>query len=399
MTTHGISQRELAAAVGISQPAISQLVNHHQWPKRDTAKVRERLGAFLTGKGISYEIAQENASADRHSTDATSNMTEDNEEKTMLLPKQSLTHAARKHFKLLLDPFAEHLVRSESDLFLPFEVESVKVSMYHTAVYGGMTAVTGESGAGKSTLRRMLIGQLSRGVHPDRDNGKKIKVIEPSVLEMEDNDIKGKTLKTASLLEAIMYTIAPNVRLKRTQEARHRQLHEELIKSSDAGYHHVLIIEEAHSLPLPTLKHLKRLRELENGGTRLLSILLIGQTELADKLSMRDARVREVAQRCDIIHLPPLTQYLTEFLTFKLALTQQPLEAFFTPDGIKEMQKKLTVRKEQRTTDGKGRETVVISNIYPLAVANFTIASLNVAAELGAPTVNADVVEEVFRRV
>lgn len=317
----------------------------------------------------------------------------------MLLQKQSLSQAARKHFKLLLDPFAEHLVRSESDLFSPFEVETVKVSMYHTAVYGGMMAVISESGAGKSTLRRMLIGQLSQGLHPDRDGGKKIKVIEPSVLEMEDNDVKGKTLKTSALIEAIMYTITPNIRIKRTQEARHRQLHEELIKSSDAGYHHVLIIEEAHSLPLPTLKHLKRLRELENSGTRLLSILLIGQTELADKLSVRDPRVREVAQRCDVVHLPPLTQYLKEFLAFKFKVTQQPLEAFFTDDGITEMQKKLTVHKDQLSTDGRERKKVVISNVYPLAVANLAIAGLNVAAELGIPTVNADVIKDVIARV
>ena len=37
---------------------------------------------------------------------------------------------------------------------------------------------------------------------------------------------------------------------------------------------------QAHSLSTPTIKHLKRYRELELGYTKLVSIILIGQPEL-----------------------------------------------------------------------------------------------------------------------
>ncbi|HBU7864623.1 TPA: AAA family ATPase, partial [Escherichia coli] len=114
----------------------------------------------------------------------------------------------------------------------------------------------------------------------------------------------------AAIAEAIISTIAPLESIKRSQDARFRQLHRVLKDSSQAGFSHVLVIEEAHSLPIPTLKHLKRFFELESGFKKLLSIVLIGQPELADKLSERNMEVREVVQRCEVVELLPLDNSL-----------------------------------------------------------------------------------------
>ncbi len=46
--------------------------------------------------------------------------------------------------------------------------------------------------------------------------------------------------------------------------------------------------------------------------------MLIGQPELATKLSERNMEVREVVQRCEVVELLPLDNNLEEFLTFKL---------------------------------------------------------------------------------
>ncbi|SUI22154.1 Gp08 [Salmonella enterica subsp. salamae] len=135
--------------------------------------------------------------------------------------------------------------------------------MYQTATHGGMLAVWGESGSGKSTLRRDLIDRLQR------ESASTI-IIEPYVLAMEDNDRTGKTLKAASIAEAILRAIDPNARPKNSPEARFAQVHQALKDSADSSQSsHVLIIEEAHSLPVPTLKHLKRFLELEHGFKRL----------------------------------------------------------------------------------------------------------------------------------
>lgn len=59
-------------------------------------------------------------------------------------------------------------------------------------------------------------------------------------------------------------------------------------------------------MPLPTLKHLKRFFELKRGFERLLGIVLIGQIELAVKLSENNPAVREVVRPCEVVTLQPL---------------------------------------------------------------------------------------------
>ncbi|EBA1658102.1 hypothetical protein HW82_27600, partial [Salmonella enterica] len=113
-------------------------------------------------------------------------------------------------------------------------------------------------------------------------------------------------------------------------------------ESSQCG--HVLIIEEAHSLPVPTLKHLKRFLELEHGFKRLLSIILIGQQELRDKLSERSASVREVVQRCEMVRLEPLGDDLEAFLAFKFERAGRKVSEFIDESGIQAIRDKMTVK-------------------------------------------------------
>ena len=51
--------------------------------------------------------------------------------------------------------------------------------------------------AGKSTLRRDLIERINH-------DGLPVIVIEPYIIAMEDNDLKGKTLKAAHIAESII---------------------------------------------------------------------------------------------------------------------------------------------------------------------------------------------------
>ena len=246
---------------------------------------------------------------------------------------------------------------------------------------GEYVAIMGESGAGKSTLRRDLIDRLVRESLP-------VIVIEPYILAMEDNDVKGKTLKASHIAEAILNTIAPLESVKRSPEARFRQLHRVLRDSSRAGHRHVLIIEEAHGLPIPTIKHLKRFFELELGFKKLLSIILIGQPELKAKLSERNQDVREVVQRCEMVELAPLDGgRLDEYLKFKFDRLGKPIGEVIDASGIDALRAKLTLTSTRRDR--------TVSLLYPLAVGNLLTACMNLAAEIGVPTVTADVVKGV----
>ncbi|EDV3148425.1 AAA family ATPase [Salmonella enterica subsp. enterica] len=374
-----IDQREIAGMLGISEAAVAQLVNHGRWPRRKTEQLRKQITELLASRNVdtthSFDEVRQQATALTQVQPTTE--TEDN----MLLKKQTLSQKARKAFNLFRNPFDDTAIQSADDVFTTPDIRYVREAMYQTATHGGMLAIWGESGSGKSTLRRDLIDRLQR-------ENSNIIVIEPYVLAMEDNDRIGKTLKAASIAEAILRAVSGE-RPKQSPEARFAQVHQALKDSADgdSSNSHVLIIEEAHSLPIPTLKHLKRFLELESGFKRLLSIILIGQQELCDKLSERRASVREVVQRCELVQLEPLNNDLEAFLAFKLTRVGKKPEEVLDASAIPAIVSRMTTR------DNKGN--VVSSILYPLAVGNLMIAAMNAAAEIGVPVVNGDIIKNL----
>ncbi len=387
---NGIAQSSLCKPLGVSTATVNLFVNHGQRPKKNPEQFQSLFTEILEAKGIAADQIQQalktasntendlsSASCARAPLDAATPL----EEQLMLLRKQTLTPAAKKNFKLFKNIFTEN-IRSSSELFNNGDINYVRESMWQAAKgNSSFIAVVGQSGAGKTTLRRELIDRIEREREP-------VVVIEPYVLATEDNDIKGKTLKASHIAEAILAALAPSTNAKRSPEARFRQIHNLLKESSRAGHHHLLIIEEAHSLPIPTLKHLKRFIELENGFTPLLSIILIGQDELKIKLAENNQEVREVVQRCEIVTLEPFTQTtLVDYLKHRCKAADRNLSDFIDESGLDAISTKLT--------RNVGRKNQHESLLYPLAVGNLITGAMNVAAELGAPVITGDLVMEV----
>lgn len=371
----GKSFAKAAAEIGCSKPMLVAVVNHGNWPKKNAAALREKLKDFFKQNGADIPASL------RNEQEAAPIPNHESEDREMLLRKSTLTQAARRHFGLARDPFNDE-INSADDLYITPDVRYVREAMFQTACHGGFMAAVGESGAGKSTLREDLQDRINR-------EGRQIVMIEPYVLAMEDNDQKGKTLKAVHIAEAILEAVAPGTSPKRSPEARFRQIHRALQESAKAGNKHVLIIEEAHGMPIPTLKHLKRFYELKNGFERLLGIILIGQTELATKLSENNPNVREVVQRCEIVTLEPLTDgRLAGYLKHKFERAGADIAQIMDAAAVDAVAARLTIR--SRSTQGS-RET---SLLYPLAVNNLVAAAMNKAAELGMP-VDADMVEGV----
>lgn len=384
LAQYRVSQRKLAARLAVSPAVITNLVNHGQLIKTDTEQFKTNLSAVLVELGISTALPElltevcttEAMSAETFQHDKSNQTIED---ETMLLAKQALFPATKKHFSLFTNPFTDE-VRSADEVFTSPDVRYVREALFQTAKFGGFMAVVGESGAGKSTLRRDLIDRINNENLP-------IIVIEPYIIAMEDNDKKGKTLKAAHIAEAVISTLAPLERMKQSPEARFRQLHRVLKDSSRAGNQHVLIIEEAHSLPVPTLKHLKRFFELEDGFKKLLSIVLVGQPELKLKLSERNFEVREVVQRCEVVELAPLDSCLEQYVEWRLKALGRKSDDIFDRDALD------TVRERLILTNARNKAQT--SLLYPLAVGNLLTSAMNLAAELGLPKVTADVVKGV----
>lgn len=383
LTDAGIKQGVLAAAAGLSRPALNALINHGQLPTScDPAVVRAAISSCLTQHGVTDAHWHEKEGPTRSNTPVPVSPPQDtdndndihDEEDPMLLRFQALTPQAKRHFGLTTNPFADPA--SADEVFLSPDIRYVRESMYQVARHGGFAAVIGESGAGKSTLREDLVDRIQR-------EEQAVIVIQPYVLASEGSDAVGKTLRSHHIAEAIMAAVAPLAKPKSSPEARFRQLHESLRDSARAGHSHVLVIEEAHSLPLPTLKHLKRFRELKDGLRPLLSVILIGQPELGVKLSEHNPEVREVVQRIEIITLPPLDNELGAYLAHRFKRAQVPLDKVVEQSAIDALRTKLVPSR------GAG------SLLYPLAVQNALTAAMNRAADLGVPTVTADVVRGV----
>ena len=353
----GKSYAVAAAEIGCSKPMLVAVVNHGQWPKKNAAELRRKLKQFFEKNGADIPDCLRN---EPNAAPAHPNESEDD---AMLLRKDE--------------------IQSADDVYMTSDVRYVREAMFQTACHGGFVAVVGESGAGKSTLREDLQDRINR-------EGRQIIMIEPYVLAMEDNDQKGKTLKAVHIAEAVLAAVAPNISPKRSPEARFAQIHRALQESAKAGNRHVLVIEEAHGLPIPTLKHLKRFFELKSGFERLLGIVLIGQTELAQKLSENNPNVREVVQRCEVVTLLPLTDgKLKGYLQHKFARAGADLAKVMDESAIDAVAERLTVK--SRTAKG----TELNSLLYPLAVNNLVAAAMNQAAELGFEMVDGDVVRGV----
>ena len=383
---HNVNQNTLSKPMCVSVSAVNLFVNHGQRPKKNPEQFQAKFIELLEAKGIATDQIQQaidaaNAIAANDQAASNDKADDTQQEQLMLLRKQTLTPAAKKHFRLFKNIFDEP-IRSAAELFNNGDINYVRESMWQAAKgNSSFIAVVGQSGAGKTTLHRELNDRIEREREPTI-------VIEPYPTGMEDNDLKGKTLKASHIAESILATLAPSTNAKRSPEARFRQIHNLLKESSRAGHHHLLIIEEAHSLPIPTLKHLKRFLELENGFTPLLSIILIGQDELKIKLAENNPEVREVVQRCEIVTLEPFTQTtLVDYLQHRCKAADRNLSDFIDESGLDAISTKLT--------RNVGRKNQHESLLYPLAVGNLITGAMNVAAELGAPVITGDLVMEV----
>ncbi len=419
----GKSQADLARAIKLSAGTVSLLAKHGTWPRGSEmcAQIRDRVPAFLITHGAPIEWARttfDQAPAEGRGVDRLqvtpqerrpnwarcrsyfqpmpSSRTADidpdrnfftREDLHMLLRHHTLSSAARKHFNVLSDPFVNEM-REHTDVFETDDIRYVRSAMRHTAKHGGMLAVVAESGGGKSTLRQDLIDWVNLAGEP-------ITVIEPYVLGMEENERRGKALKAADLTGAVIRAVATGTALRQGLQDRADQMHKVLKGSAQVGRKHVLIIEEAHALAVPTLKHLKRFYELQDGFKKLLAIILIGQTELEHKLSEHNPEVREVVQRCEMVKLPPLDNHVEGYLRHKAKRADLDFDRIFEPDAVEAIRAML----RQTVTESRRGQRVAReqSLCYPLAINNLVTRAMNEAVKIGAPKVGAALIAAAVR--
>lgn len=385
---HGITQPVFGDGARLSRGAVYRLLESSVLPRRDTDALA-RINEFLDGRGVDRAARESlietlllqqkkapvvltHAEADPEAS------TEETQEESMLLRNETLTPLARQHFGLVRSPFVDD-VRTRADVFASANTRYVRAALLDAALNHGFIGIVGESGAGKSTLIEELEERIA-------DEGRQVVIIRPYVLAMEENDQKGRTLKSGQIAEAIIRTLDPTGSPKRTPDARYKQVHDLLKASRSAGYSHLLAIEEAHCLPVVTLKHLKRFLELKQGLGRLLGVCLVGQPELKNRLSDRNPEVREVVQRCELVELQPLDNDLEAYLKHKFERMEIKLDDVLATDACDALRARLI------SLPRGGKASDARSLCYPLVVNNLVTRAMNAAAAAGWAKVDGQVI-------
>ncbi len=401
----GLSQAQMAEKCSVSASTINLILRHDIWPKRQ--ELTEKLEKSMKEIFIQHGAAPNEVNAafeecasrrmnwtspssrlTRASAPTPSPQTNQSKDEDMLLRKHTITPDAREYFHLERDPFTNEM-RGVADVFLNDNIKKVRAAVRNVAEHGGMLAVIAESGAGKSTIRKDL-------AHWIKNSDRPVVVIEPYVIGMEDDPTKGRPLKAEDVVTSVMRRLSPSTKIARSNQKRLEQMHDQLKISAAAGNHHILIIEEAHRLAVPTIRHMKTFYELDDGFTPLLGILLVGQTELGWKLGDGNFEVREVVQRLEKRYIEPMDlSDVTLYLRHKFDRIGANFDKVFAADAVEAMVQRLRVTTETRL---RGHRTLGPRSLcYPLAINNLASGAINLAHQGGEELVTAALIAQVGR--
>ncbi|WP_420426488.1 AAA family ATPase [Algiphilus sp.] len=216
-------------------------------------------------------------------------------------------------FRFSEAPFA--ITPDPAFLYLsPHHHEALAHLLYGTGEAGGFVQLTGEVGTGKTTVIRTLLEQ--------------------KMPEVDVALILNPRQSTEEFLESICdelgVTYPDHASLKQLVD----HLNRHLLATHSQGRRTVLIIDEAQNLAEDVLEQVRLLTNLETSKEKLLRIMLIGQPELDDLLSLPS--LRQLAQRITArFHLTALDRFETaEYIAHRLRVAGGDAE-IFTPAAMR----------------------------------------------------------------
>jgi putative secretion ATPase (PEP-CTERM system associated) len=194
-----------------------------------------------------------------------------------------------RFFQLRERPFA---LSPDPDYLYPSRVhrEALGYLRYGIESQAGFVVITGEIGSGKTTLLQALLRGLDG---------------QTTVVRLMNT-----LLEPRELLEAIAIDlgIEPGTASK---PVLLRDLANRLVEERGGGRLVLLVIDEAQNLGLPALEEIRMLSNLETEKSKLLQVVLIGQPDLRDKLSL--PALEQLRQRITVsYHLTALDASETE---------------------------------------------------------------------------------------
>jgi type II secretory pathway predicted ATPase ExeA len=361
--------------VKLSASAVSQLLRHGVWPKLiDAELIKAAVEKFMSEYVSTHELSTMWKETKEKAAETAAKKSKPKLIFEPLEPEM-LYQKTMSHFKLPRHPF-ENEVHCIEDLFMSQAQHRVRESMVQASLNGSILAVIGECGAGKTELRKGFYDYVSK-------NNPELIIIEPMIIDK-------KRLTAAMIFDALAEEL--NVKsMPNGLENRARKIERTLKQSAKAGNKHVVVIEEAHDLSNAALKHLKRICELRDGFNRLISVILVGQTELEATLSLSNFDIREFSYRCNIMNMPPLGASVTDYVAHKLRRCNVNYKNVITPEAIEAMKNKLQGEVQYGINKPKGSKDMT----YPLMVNTLLIKAMNEAASACEPIITAELISMI----
>lgn len=192
--------------------------------------------------------------------------------------------------------------------------ETLEALIYAITSGEGIVKVTGEVGAGKTMLCRVLIERLP----------KTVETIYFAVPSLSPDEL----LATVASDLGVETDGGSVTKLIRALQVR-------LIEIYANGKRVVALIDEAHAMPVETLEQIRLLSNLETSHEKLIQIVLFGQPELDEHLSMPN--IRQLKER--ITHsfnlLPLPARDIKDYLNFRLRAAGYRGPDLFNTEALK----------------------------------------------------------------
>ena len=177
----------------------------------------------------------------------------------------------------------------------------------------GFVVITGEIGSGKTTVCRTLLNRLDRHTQ---------------IALVTNTHLSGKDL-LMTILEEFEIDFVPGSKSKLLS-----QLNAYLIDQLERNNNVVLIIDEAQNLKPSVLEEIRMLSNLETETEKLIQIILLGQPELKQKLSLHS--LEQLRQRVSVyFHLSPLgVEDAKQYIRYRTQVASGSNREYFTEQAL-----------------------------------------------------------------